>query len=154
MDKEKVVIQYSIEGIFIKTWCSLEQASKETETPEIDISLCCEGLKYSSNNFYWRYFDMTSQAIWLLNTCVISERQIIQKDKEGNYIRTYPSVEIAAKINHVNISSLYSTLRGVQHSCAGFHWERGMTLSVKVKRTKETRTLYTRVCRALELEEN
>lgn len=153
MDKNKPVIQYSLEGIFIKTWRTLELASKETETLETDISLCCEGLKELANNFHWRYFDMTSHAIWLLNTEVISEKQIIQMDKEGNFIRDYPSVKIAAKINHIQASGLYAALNGKQKTCAGFTWRKGLTLDLGVEKNEETKTLYERVCLALEKEE-
>lgn len=49
----KPVLQYDLEGNFIKEWLSMTDASLETGSK--DITLCCRGGVNRSGNFIWRY---------------------------------------------------------------------------------------------------
>lgn len=54
----KKVNQYDLEGNFIKTFNSIIEASKETNTNRANISACCKGKLNKTNNYIWRYVDI------------------------------------------------------------------------------------------------
>ena len=54
----KKVNQYDLEGNFIKTFNSIIEASKETNTYRANISACCRGKLNKTNNYIWRYADI------------------------------------------------------------------------------------------------
>ena len=49
----KVVLQYSLDGTFIKEWESTIQASKELKIHH--ISECCNGKRKTCGGYLWRY---------------------------------------------------------------------------------------------------
>lgn len=51
----KTVIQYSLDGTFIKEWKSVIQASRELKISQGHISECCNNKRKSSGGFIWRY---------------------------------------------------------------------------------------------------
>lgn len=53
--KSKPVNQYTLEGIFIKTWIGASQAMKELGIDKASISRVCNGKKKSAGGFYWSY---------------------------------------------------------------------------------------------------
>lgn len=51
----KPIIQYSLDGIFIKEWESIKSASTELKINKSHISNCCSGRRKSSGGFMWKY---------------------------------------------------------------------------------------------------
>lgn len=51
----KKVTQYSLDGKYIKTFNSIIEASKETNTYHANISACCKGKLNKTNNYIWKY---------------------------------------------------------------------------------------------------
>ena len=51
----KRVEQYSLDGRYIKTFNSIIEASKETNTHKANISACCKGKLNKTNNYIWKY---------------------------------------------------------------------------------------------------
>lgn len=51
----KSVKQYSKEGILIKVFNTIADASRELKIPTTNISKCCKGLRKSAGNFIWKY---------------------------------------------------------------------------------------------------
>lgn len=51
----KPVLQYDLDGNFIKEWSSITTASTQTKTPYAGVSLCCNGKRKFSNNFVWKF---------------------------------------------------------------------------------------------------
>jgi group I intron endonuclease len=54
-DVAKPVLQYDLDGNFIKEWSSITTASTQTKTPYAGVSLCCNGKRKFSNNFVWKF---------------------------------------------------------------------------------------------------
>ena len=57
--KSKAVIQWSLEGNFIKEFYSMANAARETGTSRTKIVLCCKGKRNTSNGFRWSYKQCT-----------------------------------------------------------------------------------------------
>lgn len=55
--KHKSVIQYDIDGNFIKIHFSIRSASRETGIPSTNISGCCKGKTKHTHEFVWRYSE-------------------------------------------------------------------------------------------------
>lgn len=57
----KKVLQYTLEGEFLKEWASLHEIQRELGFLISGISQCCRGLKKSYKGFSWRYADNSQQ---------------------------------------------------------------------------------------------
>ena len=53
--KSKAVLQYSIEGNFLREFSSMRKAAKETKANSGEISIACKNWKRKSGNCYWRF---------------------------------------------------------------------------------------------------
>lgn len=55
--------QYTLEGIFIKTWDSVREASRQTGLDNGTISRCINGKKLRCGNFQWKLFEGNTDDI-------------------------------------------------------------------------------------------
>ena len=53
----KAVNQYSKEGVFVKEWQSIKEASNAVNTSASNISSCIRGREKSAGGFVWKYKD-------------------------------------------------------------------------------------------------
>lgn len=51
----KAVCQYSLQGVFIKEFDSIMDASRETGIYDTSISLCCRNKQKTSGKYMWKY---------------------------------------------------------------------------------------------------
>ena len=49
------VLQFTLNGEFIKEWETIKQASEETSTNKTSISMCCSGKRNTAGGFVWKY---------------------------------------------------------------------------------------------------
>lgn len=56
-DKRKPILQFDLEGNFIKEWPSLTKASEKLNISIINICSCCRGKQKSAGGFKWKYVD-------------------------------------------------------------------------------------------------
>lgn len=59
--KKKKVNQYTIDGKFIKTFNSMDEASKEYDVTRQNIYANCSGKRKTACGFIWRYADEESR---------------------------------------------------------------------------------------------
>lgn len=57
MGKPFQVNQYSLEGVLLKTWISISEASKQSKTSKSSIIRCCKNKQKTANNFIWKYLS-------------------------------------------------------------------------------------------------
>jgi hypothetical protein len=53
--RSKKIDQYTKDGIFIKTWSGLREASRELNIPQSSISYACSGKLKTAGKFKWKY---------------------------------------------------------------------------------------------------
>lgn len=58
--KSKAILQFSLQGEFIKEWASATEASKETKVFISNISACCHGKVKTAGGFIWKYKSKTT----------------------------------------------------------------------------------------------
>lgn len=75
----KKVKQYTKNGVYIKTFNSILEASRETKTSDRRISDVCKGKQDTTGGFKWKYED---------------ETDIIIDDCEGKIIDAFPNYKI------------------------------------------------------------
>jgi len=114
------VSQFSLDGVFIKTFKSIRQASEETNTTHSGISMCSRGLYNYYSGFIWRLgneMDNPDVKPHSGNQC----KPVNQYDLDGNFIKRYPSQKVASNFGfkRANISLCCN---GKQDNHKGYKW--------------------------------
>ena len=120
MPKSKKVIQYDLNGHFIKEWDSIKQASKELNITT-GLSSVCRGKLKTAGGFIWKYpgdNDFSSNFKKHSNG-----KKVIQYDLKGNFIKEWDSVSDAARTLNVSISNIRDVCTGKTKTALGFIWK-------------------------------
>jgi len=104
----KKVIQYSLDGIKVKEWNSIKEASEYFKISSSCITNCCKrkGSHRSSKGFIWRYekdLDTT------LNKTIFPKK-IIQYDLNNNIINTFDSIHEAGRKTNIHFTRISSCI--------------------------------------------
>lgn len=116
------VTQYTLNGIFIKTFKSIIDAEKSTKILTTGICSCCIGKIKSSGGYMWRYTDdiiinENIEKISINANC----SSVHQYDRNGKYIQTFESQTKAEEITGAcKISDCCNENR---KSSGGFMWK-------------------------------
>lgn len=124
---QKPVDQYSKNGKFIKTWPSIQQAAKGTNSHKASIYLSANRIdgNRTSGGFIWVYKGKIPEPI--------KQKEVCQFTKNGAFVRKWNSATQAAKELKVNVSNILSVLNNCKYakSAYGFIWryvEKGVNL--------------------------
>lgn len=119
----KPIIQYNLDGDFIKEWSSIRDAS---ETLQIQhIPAVCKGIRKSAGGYLWRYkeSDDFPQKISVPSKFDTSKKEIIQYDLNENYIQEFSSISDAARITGVSREGIHLCLNGTFPQMNGYIWK-------------------------------
>ena len=138
--KMRAVNQYDLEGNYIRSFKSRNEAMKETGICASTIHKVCKrtlnrngSQSYTAGGFQWRFSDdcedigkyipkKPSKKIGKDNHNAI---KINQYDINGKYIKTWDSISEAAKHYKINSSTISGALnRERQKNAKGFQWRR------------------------------
>ena len=110
--KWKPILQYSLEGVFIKEWPSISEAQDVYDTGH--IGACATGKRNFAAGFIWRYktSDDIPQTIEVPK--VKNFREIAQVDESGNIIRKFSTIREASNVLGLNYSNISNVLQGLQ----------------------------------------
>jgi group I intron endonuclease len=56
-NRSKAINQYTLYGIFVRSWWSLSDVTRELGISHSGISMCCQGKRKSAGGFRWTYAD-------------------------------------------------------------------------------------------------
>lgn len=132
----KRVVQYDLDGNFIKIWDSISDASRFLECKPCSISICANGRSRMSNGFQWRFFsaESFSEKIPSIkdksgNTVVYNKRsyshhvrKISQYSKSGQLINVWDNYKQLEKEGFSN-GNIYKCLNGKYKSAYGYIWK-------------------------------
>ena len=120
------VKQYTMDGIFVKEYECIKDASEETGTNKGCISLCCNNKEKTANGYIWRFSDveLTQEHLSWCNTdehsnCWIAVRQY---SKNGEFIQEYKNVTLASLEVNAQIGSILSCCKGISKIAADSIW--------------------------------
>lgn len=124
----KPVSQYTLAGEYIRTYPSIQDAAKSIGFPESNIINCCKGKnrQKSVGGYQWRYASDAKGNIKPLSYRFGEGHRIrvSQHTLDGTHIRTYNSLQEAARAMGVDASNISNCITGKQKSSGGFVWRR------------------------------
>ncbi len=120
----KPVMQYSLNGDFIKEWKSAAEIERVLGYYAENISSCCLGKQNSSNNFIWLFKgrQITNNIITLANN---SKRlsPVRQYDLCGNLINIFENVLDAENKTGIRAGIIRDACNGAIKTGKGFIWK-------------------------------
>jgi len=113
--RAKNIIQYSLEGLFIKEWNSACEASKIIGCSPQAISNCANGRIKKSNGFIWGYKNE--------KIVPISYNKIMQYDLRGNLVKEWENIPKIIKEMKCTYSAISHCIKGITKTSQGFVWK-------------------------------
>lgn len=127
----RVVLQYSIDGKYIKQWESITEAGNILAVGVPDIIASCVEKQISAGGFVWRYSDSSDYKEQIIvRGCVPSNKgdinaiPVVQYSKSGYRMRRFVSIAEAAMHLHIpsqNISACCNNYMN-NKSSGGYQW--------------------------------
>lgn len=150
--KRKKIIQYDLEGNFIKVWECMSDAARFYNVSTGDLTCCCKEKQLTVKKHIWKYYEenfkikitprlpitkseefkdnlrkkLTGKKRTEKQKCH-RYKPIIQYDKSGNLVNEYKSIREACLQFNKNIESIESGIgaccSGKQKTAYGFIWK-------------------------------
>lgn len=122
--KHKSVIQYDLQGNFIRIFKSVIEASKNTKTDRISLGDCCRGRLKSANGFMWRFYNGIAEV--KIKGYERNKRKksymVGQYALDGNLINVYSTIYDVSKI--ADVTAVISVINGRSKTASGFQWQK------------------------------
>lgn len=124
---EKPICQYDMEGKFIKIFDSIEEAAEVIDDDGFNIIRACTTPNKTVKGYYWRYLSKSYENDLLTSYIVepnTKEVAVVQYSKAGYKMKTWPSIQIAARTFNCDKSSISSTCKGEASRVitGGYQW--------------------------------
>jgi hypothetical protein len=122
------VLQFDMEGKFIREYKSLKSASVITHIDGHQISACMRGEQKSAGGYQWRYkkdLPFKKKSIDISPVQYLPSPRahpILQFDLKGNFIKEYPTILEAEKHVNTSYSSISKSALGEYETAGGFQW--------------------------------
>lgn len=119
----KPVLQYSLNGDFIREWSSLSKAEKEYKTKA--IRECCHGKSKTARGYQWRFKNNNSYPVYDLTTAKRIIKTIYVYSIDGKYIGKFKNGCEAGRFLNIpkNVSLTDCLKNDIHHNQAyGYRW--------------------------------
>lgn len=118
---KKKIIQYDLEGNFIKEWDGAICVENELGLKASNILANCRKQTKYAFNFIWRFdFDKIN------NNFIFSKnrkgKSVIQYNLKGNIIQEWDSITKASQSTNTNLSDIYACCNKLQETSNNFIW--------------------------------
>lgn len=111
-DKWRAVLQYSLNGEFLKEWDCLSDAQEHYKNSHIGD--CCLGKRGQASNCMWKYKSGENYPRIIPPFKKQRVRKIALIDKDDNVLKIFDSIKQAAIELNINYSTLLNVLKGNQ----------------------------------------
>lgn len=126
-DNEKIckeVIQYSLNGEFIKSWISATKAGECLKIKPQNIGACCLGKQRFSGGYVWRYLgDDFNKFSFEKKKNTYKNRKVIMLSLEGEEINIFDSITEASKYVNGTTVNLVTCCQGKIKYAYGYIWK-------------------------------
>ena len=100
--KYKSVIEYDLNGNFIKEWSSIKEASQTLKISHTHISACCLGKRTTAGKFQWKYKGDEQRIIKNIGSSDFRIRKarskpVLQYSLNGEFIKEWETLTSAEK---------------------------------------------------------
>ena len=116
--QKRPVLQYSLDGEFIKRYDSASSAAKELNISFSSVQLCCNGHNKTSHGFVFMYEDEKKEIPNIKNT-----KSVIQYSLDGQFIAEYESAKEVENIFGYDAHRIRACCRGVGETGYGYKWK-------------------------------
>jgi hypothetical protein len=120
---KKPVLQYDLEGKFIREWESAVDAGKELKISYSDINRACKKENLIAYGFQWRYKDREIKIGKYVKQESASNKAIIQMTKENEIMKEYKSLTEAFNKTGIKRTNISNCLTGLSKSAGGYKWK-------------------------------
>lgn len=123
----KKVLQYNLDGSFIKEWSSASEAESTLGYSSGNISNVCRGVGKSAMGYMWKYKEEDNIPDFI-EACTTKgtprkHTGLLQLDRDGNLIKEWRSnKEAALALNIKSPSAISEVCRGKRKTAGGFVW--------------------------------
>lgn len=121
------VLQYSLDGTYIRSFNSITQAAISCggKNKHPQISMCCKGKLIQACGYLWKYKTDDRDIKQVVKEKCSKGAKVDQLDIQGNYIRTYENMTVAAKeLGSIkNRSAINRVCRGQKRTAFGYKWK-------------------------------
>lgn len=124
----KAVNQYDLNGKYLKTYTSINEAARETKCSPSNIRRNCQLETKTANNYQWRYYTGGFSDIDAVTSKYIrcSEKMsfaVCQYSKDGTtLIHIWNNAREAGNYLKINEKNIQQCCVGKRKSCGGFKW--------------------------------
>lgn len=116
------VYQYDSNGKLLKQYSSIADAARAVKVDSSVISKCCNKQKKSCRGFFWSYYP--DEVFSAQNLRTWKKYTVIQKDKQGKTLATYPSLSAAARaMGTTQAKGIKDCCDGKKKEMYGYYWE-------------------------------
>lgn len=118
----KVILQYDLQGEFVKEWISFKEVKKNLGFCDRVLIDVCKGRKISACGFIWRYKTIDYPLTIEVSKKPISQL-LVQYDKNYNVVNEFESLMDAYKSTNISRTAIANNLSGLSKSAGGFLWK-------------------------------
>lgn len=135
----KPIIQYTLDGKFIKEWPSSASVQRELGFNARNVGGCANRNTLTSNGFIWRFKgdDLLITDIEKVKNKRPKTKKVYQYDLKGELINTYKSVKEASEINDYHYGSITSVCCGLLETYRDYFWSYVVKTDFKLKKRKK-----------------
>ena len=119
----RAVLQYSIEGEFIKRYDKIQNAADALNISKKGIQECCIGRQKSAYGYIWKYEDPTYVRKCNRDLKKCGALNVRQYTLEGELVSEYESINEAARRTGVNPVTISHCCKNKQVSSGGYIWK-------------------------------
>ena len=117
---DQPVLQYSLDGTFIKEYLTLQQASEITNISKSTICNVCNRKGNTAGGYIWRYKINPLRSNESIKT---KNKAILQFDKQGNFIKEFESITQASKETNTNLGNIQQVCAGKRKTANKYIWK-------------------------------
>ena len=124
--KYKPILQYKLDGTFIRNWKSIKDASITLKISHTHISACCQKKRPVAGGFQWKYLNDKKTCIKNIGSRrhrlkEARRKSVLQYSLNGDFIKEWSSITNAEKT--LKISGISCCLHGKTLTAGDFQWK-------------------------------
>ena len=110
------ICQISKERKLIKIWKNIKEASEQLGISPGNISMCCLGLRETSNDNFWCYYKDYIINNYPLKTKGTNKKKVIQFNDDGEIIKIWDSITDASNSLKIRIGDISEACKDHKHA--------------------------------------
>nr|QBK85717.1 MAG: HNH endonuclease [Marseillevirus LCMAC101] len=112
------VVQYTLDGKFVKEWSKIKDAAKEVDVNGNSILKACQGLSNTSGEYQWRF-----KGDELPGKTSLRFKRICQYDKSGKFIKKWDKIiDASRELDIDSWSNISAACKGKVKTAGGYQW--------------------------------